>query len=65
MAINICISCKTEEGPTRKGAQYEAKANTGFTVKFWLCNKCAIPLGPPQGPIDLDPPGGQQDKKKQ
>lgn len=56
MAKNVCIACKTEEAPTTKGANYEAKSNSGYVVKFWLCNRCAIPLGPPQGPIDMDDP---------
>jgi hypothetical protein len=25
-------------------------------ITFWMCEKCAIPLGPQQGAIDLDDP---------
>jgi hypothetical protein len=25
-------------------------------LSFWMCDRCAIPLGPGQGPIDIDDP---------
>jgi hypothetical protein len=59
MAKNVCVSCGTEEDSKdykKRGANYEAKSSGGTVVKFWMCNPCAIPLGPPQGPITVQDP---------
>lgn len=57
MAKNTCAICKkTEETPMRMGANYEVKADNGKVLKFWMCNPCAIPLSPPQGPITIQDP---------
>jgi len=53
MAQNLCVVCKKpEEKPTRFGADYNVQADSGTQLTFWMCNDCAIPLGPPQGPIN-------------
>ncbi|HZN94215.1 MAG TPA: hypothetical protein VFB81_15990 [Myxococcales bacterium] len=50
---NACISCqRTIEPPALRGTLYNCKSeSTGATIQFWMCNPCAIPLGPGQGPI--------------
>lgn len=47
----ICIGCAGTEAPTRRGAVYELRSDRGETLTAWICNDCAIPLGPPQGPV--------------
>ena len=50
----VCLSCKKPESPQLQGSTYEGKGHNGMLVKFWLCNPCAIPLGPSgQGPINM------------
>lgn len=55
-ATPACLLCKKEEAPDVPGATYTATGSNGMLVTFWLCDGCAIPLGPPQGDIDLDDP---------
>jgi hypothetical protein len=40
----------------RLGADYEVRGADGTVLKFWMCNPCAIPLGPLQGPITVEDP---------
>ncbi len=47
----ICIRCNTLQSPERPGAFFDVRSEHGDTMTVWLCNECAIPLGPPQGPI--------------
>jgi hypothetical protein len=57
----VCLTCKREAAPQVFGAWYDAKGSNGMLLRFWMCNQCAIPLGPPQGPIDMKgvgEPGG-------
>lgn len=56
MAKNTCASCKSPEAPDRKGHPYSVKAESGKALKMWLCNRCAVTLGPQQGPITLQDP---------
>ena len=62
MAENhVCASCgQPEDEESRRGAEYEARSDRGTAVRFWMCNRCAIPLGPAQGPADL---GGPEDEE--
>ena len=64
---NTCISCQREiQPPALRGTLYTCTGESaGNTITFWMCNPCAIPLGPSQGPIlKIDPkqkpriPGG-------
>lgn len=50
---NTCISCqRTIDPPHLRGTLYTCKSETsGTIIQFWMCNPCAIPLGPSQGPI--------------
>ena len=54
--VNTCLACKQPESPQRMGSRFDAKGQNGMLIQLWLCNKCAIPLGPSQGPIDMDDP---------
>lgn len=50
MAQNRCEMCKRPETPTHMGAFYDALGSNGMRLlHFWVCNECAIPLGPRQG----------------
>lgn len=50
---NLCVSCQREiDPPNLRGTFYTCKGETsGNIIQFWMCNPCAIPLGPSQGPI--------------
>ncbi len=50
----VCLTCKREKTPQLFGAWYDAKGTNGMLLRFWMCNPCAIPLGPTQGPIDME-----------
>jgi hypothetical protein len=55
---NACISCqRTIDPPNLRGTLYTCTGETsGTIIQFWMCNPCAIPLGPGQGPIlKIDP----------
>ncbi len=53
---HVCASCgQPEDEESRRGADYEARSEKGAQVRFWMCNRCAIPLGPPQGPPTVEP----------
>jgi hypothetical protein len=50
----VCLSCKKSKSPTLMGSTYEGLGENGMRVRFWVCNPCAIPLGPGgQGPINM------------
>jgi len=50
--------CHQPEGASRLGNFYEAVSANGMRlVHFWVCNDCAIPLGPDQGGVARDLPG--------
>jgi len=53
---NECVVCKQLEGPDRAGATFTSNGDNGMIITFWMCNECAVPLGPGQGPIDMDDP---------
>ena len=53
---HVCISCKRTEGPNVPGASFTSSGDNGMIISFWMCESCAIPLGPQQGDIDLDDP---------
>ncbi len=53
---NQCLACKTSEGPATPGATFTSNGDNGMIVTFWLCDPCALPLGPGQGPITLEDP---------
>jgi hypothetical protein len=53
---NACISCKREEAADNPGSKYTSNGENTMVVTFWMCDRCALPLGPGQGPIDLDDP---------
>lgn len=55
----VCLSCKREATPNIFGTWYDAKGGNGMLLRFWMCNKCAIPLGPKQGPVDMAGVGQQ------
>jgi len=48
-----CISCqRTIDPPNLRGTLYTCKGDSnGSVIQFWMCNPCAIPMGPSQGPI--------------
>lgn len=50
----VCLTCKREKSPQLFGAWYDARGANGMLLRFWMCNPCAIPLGPTQGPIDME-----------
>lgn len=54
--VATCLLCKKEESPQLPGATYTATGQNGMVLQFWLCDACAIPLGPGQGPLDIDDP---------
>ncbi|MBI3184436.1 MAG: hypothetical protein HYZ28_20060 [Myxococcales bacterium] len=51
-----CIACKRVEGPAVPGATFTSNGANGMVISFWMCNQCAIPLGPSQGKIDMEDP---------
>lgn len=53
---HTCISCKKTEGGEVVGSTYVSTGDNGMIVRFWMCDECALPLGPGQGPIDMDDP---------
>lgn len=55
-AVAQCLLCKKEEAPDLPGATYTSNGDNGMIISFWMCDRCAIPLGPGQGPIDVDDP---------
>ncbi len=54
--VATCLLCKKEEAPDLAGATYTSTGDNGMIISFWMCDACAIPLGPQQGDIDLDDP---------
>ena len=45
-----CVICKQPESRERLGNYYNAVSASGMRLQhFWVCNPCAIPLGPKQG----------------
>lgn len=52
----VCISCKKPESKELPGSQFTSNGENGMIITFWMCEKCAIPLGPQQGAIDMDDP---------
>lgn len=46
-----CIACGSPASEQRPGAQYELTSDRLEKLTAWICNECAIPLGPPQGPV--------------
>jgi len=51
----ICIACTALESPERPGAFFDVRSEHGESMRVWLCDQCAIPLGPAQGPIRARP----------
>jgi hypothetical protein len=49
-----CLSCKQHESGSVTGASYVSNGDNGMVVSFWMCDACAMKLGPGQGPIDMD-----------
>lgn len=49
-----CLSCKKTEGGAVTGASFVSNGDNGMIVGFWMCDACAMKLGPGQGPIDMD-----------
>jgi len=44
-----CLVCKAPGGSKRPGSFYEAVGDNGMRlVNIWVCDACAVPLGPPQ-----------------
>ncbi len=59
---NACSMCHKPEGAGCFGNYYDAISANGMRLlHFWVCNDCAIPLGPGQGGVVADPE--QQPKK--
>lgn len=56
MELQTCLTCGNEEGPDVPGATFTANGTNGMMLRFWMCNPCAIKLGPDQGPITLEDP---------
>ena len=54
--MNTCLSCKRQEAPDVPGAIFHAQGDNGMVADLWLCNACAVKLGPGQGPIDMRDP---------
>lgn len=54
--VCTCISCKKPESPDLPGSMFTSNGENGMIVTFWMCESCAIPLGPVQGDIDIDDP---------
>ena len=49
---NLCTMCHKAEGSDRYGTFYDAVSESGMRLlHFWVCNDCAIPLGPGQGGV--------------
>ena len=44
------------ESPDLHGSMFTSNGENGMIITFWMCESCAIPLGPVQGPIDIDDP---------
>lgn len=57
----VCLSCKKPEGAV-SGSSYISNGDNGMIVRFWLCDDCAMTLGPSQGPIDMDEPEAHQQR---
>jgi hypothetical protein len=53
---NVCLSCRNMEAAANPGSRYTSNGENTMIVTFWLCDACAVKLGPGQGPIDLDDP---------
>ncbi len=54
--VCTCISCKKAESPDLHGSMFTSNGENGMIITFWMCESCAIPLGPAQGAIDIDDP---------
>jgi hypothetical protein len=49
---NICVMCHRAESSEVLGNFYDAVSGNGMRLQhFWVCNDCAIPLGPDQGGV--------------
>ncbi|WNG33364.1 hypothetical protein F0U60_06745 [Archangium minus] len=59
---HVCLSCKKPEGGAVSGSSYISNGDNGMIVRFWLCDDCAMTLGPSQGPIDMDEPEARQQR---
>lgn len=55
---HTCLSCKKAEGGDVIGSTYTSTGENGMIVRFWMCDACALTMGPDQGPIDMDEPAG-------
>jgi|GEM_PF-3897747 len=55
---HTCLSCKKTEGGEVIGSTYTSTGENGMIVRFWMCDACALKMGPDQGPIDMDAPAG-------
>ena len=55
-APNACIHCKRPESGDVVGSTFTSNGENGMIVRFWMCDDCALKLGPGQGPIDMDDP---------
>ena len=53
---SVCVACKKPESKDLSGAQFTSNGDNGMIITFWMCESCAIPLGPQQGAIDMDDP---------
>ncbi len=51
---HCCLSCHKPESSTVRGGLFTSNGDNGMIITFWLCDSCALPLGPGQGKIDLD-----------
>jgi hypothetical protein len=56
----MCLVCQSIESKKNKGAQYTSNGDNGMIVSFWLCDACAVKLGPGQGPIDIEEEASQK-----
>ena len=53
----VCLSCKRTEGEEElRGSLFTSNGENGMIITFWMCESCAVPLGPQQGAIDIDDP---------
>jgi hypothetical protein len=53
---HVCIHCAKPESANTPGATFTSNGDNGMVIVFWMCNQCSVPLGPGQGPIDMDDP---------
>jgi len=57
-----CLVCKRPRGPSSPGDYYNAVGSKGMVLPhLWICNTCALSLGPKQGLIEpFQPPEPQK-----